>query len=153
MDGTPLNLYGAYQSAWDEYQRDLQDFQQQAQHWNDLYYSGQYDAMRAMGEPQEPTAPIQTQPQEQGQELRTVSPYELYGATYGRGTPDVLSNEAWSLQNISSPFLSSTPETAYDVGNVAKINNPQSYVGTDEMFTGQSDQTTLNTMTGQNQYY
>ena len=143
MAETPLNLYGAYQSALDEYQR-------QVNKWNDLYYSGQYDAMRAMGEPVEPIAP---QEQEKSQPLRTVVPQELYNSLFGRGTPDVLSNEAWSLQNISSPFLSSTPETAYDVGNVAKINNPQAYMGPDELFTGQSDQTTLNTMTTQNQYY
>ena len=138
-----LDLYGAYQRALDEYDRNVNK-------WNDLYYSGNYDAMLAMGEP---VAPEQPAPPESSQPLRTVVPQELYNSLFGRGTPDVLSNEAWSLQNISSPFLSSTPETAYDVGNVAKINNPQSYVGPDEMFTGQSDQTTLNTMSGQNPYY
>ena len=153
MAETPLNLYGAYQSAWDDYQRNLQQYSEDVNKWNDLYYSGQYDAMRAMGQPVEPEAPIAPQEQEASQPIKTVVPQELYNSLFGRGTPDVLSNEAWSLQNISSPFLSSTPETAYDVGNVAKINNPQAYMGPDELFTGQSDQTTLNTMTTQNQYY
>ena len=153
MADTPLDLYGAYQRAMDQYNRDYTSYMEDVNTWNDLYYSGQYDAMRAMGEPVEPNMPPQMAPQEQGQELYTRSPQELYQTAFGRGTPDVLTNEAWSLQNISTPYLASTPETAYDVGSVAKINNPLSYVGPQEMFTGQTGETNLNTMQGQNIFY
>ena len=153
MADTPLDLYGAYQRAVDQYNREYDRYMNDVNTWNDLYYSGQYDAMRSMGEPVEPNAPAQTAPQEQGQQLRSTSPYELYSTTFGRGTPDVLTNEAWSLANISTPFLSGTPETAYDKGQVAKVNNPLSYVGPEEMYTGQTDETNLNTMQGQNIFY
>lgn len=101
----------------------------------------------------EPLAPIAPPEQQQSTFTGNVRPEELYQKTYGRSTPDVLSNEAWGLANIGTPFLSSEPTTAYETGGVAAINNPLSYVGPDALTTGQSgvDQNSL--IAGQNPYY
>ena len=143
MADTLLDIYGNYNRLMDEYQR-------QAEEYNKVYYSGDYANLPERPvEPEQPPAPAYGY----GQDLRAISPYELYQTAFGRGTPDVLTNEAWTLSNISTPFLSSTPETAYDVGGVAKVNNPLAYINPQEMITGQTGETTLNTIQGQNPYY
>lgn len=101
----------------------------------------------------EPIAPIAPPEQPQSTYTGSVRPEELYQKTFGRSTPDVLSNEAWGLANIGTPFLSSEPTTAYETGGVAAINNPLSYVGPDALTTGSTgvDQNSL--IAGQNPYY
>lgn len=101
----------------------------------------------------EPLAPIAPPEQAQSTFTGSVRPEELYQKTFGRSTPDVLSNEAWGLANIGTPFLSSEPTTAYETGGVAAINNPLSYVSPDALTTGSTgvDQNSL--IAGQNPYY
>lgn len=101
----------------------------------------------------EPLAPIAPPEQAQSTFTGNVRPEELYQKTFGRSTPDVLSNEAWGLANIGTPFLSSEPTTAYETGGVAAINNPLSYVGPDALTIGSTgvDQNSL--IAGQNPYY
>lgn len=100
-----------------------------------------------------PLAPNAPPEQAQGPLTGNVRSEELYQKTFGRSTPDVLSNEAWGLSNISTPFLNSEPENAYEIGGVAAINNPLSYVGPDSLTSGNTgvDQNTL--MAGKNPYY
>lgn len=141
MADTLLDIYGNFNRLMDEYQRDAEEY-------NKAYYSGAALPERPV-EPDRPPFPEYGY----GEPLRATSPYELYQTAFGRGTPDVLTNEAWSLANISTPFLASTPETAYDKGAVAKINNPLSYAGPQEFYTGQTDETNQNTMQGQNLFY
>ena len=101
----------------------------------------------------EPDAPLQPSGSPSYLSTGNVRPEELYQKTFGRSTPDVLSNEAWGLANIGTPFLSSEPTTAYETGSVAAINNPLSYVGPDALTTGSTgvDQNSL--IAGQNPYY
>ena len=141
MADTLLDIYGNFNRMMDQYERD-------AQAYNDAYYSGAPLPDRPV-EPMQPPFPQYGY----GDVLYPTDVQSLYQSTFGRGTPDVLTNEAWSLQNISTPFLASTPETGYDLGNVAKVNNPLSYVGPQEFLTGQTDQTTLNTIQDQNIFY
>lgn len=101
----------------------------------------------------EPLAPIAPPEQKDFTSTGDIPQEQLYTKTFGRPTADVLSNEAWGLANIGTPFLSSEPTTAYETGGVAAINNPLSYVGPDSLTTGQSgvDQNSL--IAGQNPYY
>ena len=150
MAGNLLDIYESYNRAMDQYNRE-------GARWDDLYVGrndltrDEYDLAMAT-KPVEPMRPDFPE-YGYGEPLRAVSPYELYQTAFGRGTPDVLTNEAWSLANISTPFLASSPETAYDKGQVAKINNPLSYAGPQEFYTGQTDETNQNTMQGQNIFY
>ena len=148
MAGGLMDIYGDYQRALDQFQRD-------AQRWNDMYVGksfgsqGEYDAAMA-SMPQEPIKPREAT---DTQTLGEVLPQELYASLFGRGTPDVLTNEAWSLQNISSPFMSSAPETAYDLGQISQMNNPLYYANPDLLTQGQQGQNPNATIATQNPYY
>ena len=102
-----------------------------------------------------PTAPIAPPAQEMSSVSGNVDPSQLYQTLYGKGTPDLMSNEAWALQNISTPFLSSET-SAYDTGGVNRMNNPLYYAGPDSLTTGQSGQNINSYISGQqtgNVYY
>lgn len=87
--------------------------------------------------------------------MGNIDPTTLYQTLYGKGTPDIMSNEAWALQNVSTPFLS--PETsAYETGGVNRMNNPLYYAGPDSLTTGQIGQDVNSYISGQqtgNVYY
>lgn len=103
-----------------------------------------------------PTAPIAPPPQEVSSVGGNIDPTILYQTLYGKATPDIMSNEAWGLQNISSPFLNSETNTAYDTGGVNRMNNPLSYVGPDVLTTGQGGYDINSVISGQmtgNPYY
>lgn len=101
-------------------------------------------------------APIAPPPQEVSSTLGNIDPTQLYQTVFGKPTPDAMSSEAWGLQNISSPFLSSEANTAYDTGNIGRMNNPLAYVGPDVLTTGQGGYDVNSVISGQmsgNPYY
>lgn len=103
-----------------------------------------------------PTAPIAPPPQEVSSTLGNIDPTQLYQTIFGKPTPDAMSSEAWGLQNISSPFLNSEANTAYDTGNIGRMNNPLAYVGPDVLTTGQGGYDVNSVISGQmsgNPYY
>lgn len=105
-----------------------------------------------MTAPTAPEAPIA--PEGSGyQGTSNISPEELYQKQFGRTTPDVLSNEAWSLANLTSPFLSSEAGTIYETGGLSQMNNPLSYVGPDALTTGQISQPGGSYIGTENKYY
>lgn len=71
-----------------------------------------------------------------GSTLGNIPQQDLYQQLFGRGTLDTLSNEAWSLANIASPFTTSE-ENAYETGNMTNLNNPYGYVAPDALTTGE----------------
>ena len=103
-----------------------------------------------------PTAPVAPPPQEVSGTLGNIDQTQLYQTVFGKSTPDAMSSEAWGLQNISSPFLSSESGTAYDTGNIGRMNNPLAYVGPDVLTTGQGGYDVNSVISGQmsgNPYY
>ena len=98
----------------------------------------------------EPTAPLGNRP---NTTLGNMDPTQLYQSIYGRATPDILSNEAWSLANLSSPFFSTAETTPYETGAVSRVNNPLYAMSPNELTTGQLGQPTDSTMNDQNPYY
>lgn len=105
-----------------------------------------------MTAPTAPEAPIA--PEGSGyQGTSNISPEELYQKQFGRSTPDVLSNEAWSLANLTSPFLNSEAGTIYETGGLSQMNNPLSYVGPDALTTGQVSQPGGSYIGTENKYY
>lgn len=103
-----------------------------------------------------PTAPTAPPPQEVSTTFGQIDPQSLYQTVFGRATPDTTSNDAWALNNISSPFLGSEEGNAYDIGNVNRLNNPESYVPPDALTTGTSIQDINSIISGQqtgNRYY
>ena len=141
MPGPLLDIYGNYDSAMAEYDR-------LANAYNDIYYSGDYANL-----PERPEQPMAPRGQTDTQTMGEVLPQDLYQSTFGRSTPDVLTNEAWSLQNISSPFMSSAPDTAYSLGQVSQINNPLYYASPDLLTQGQQGYDPNATIATQNPYY
>ena len=102
-----------------------------------------------------PTAPIEPMGNPPPTVFGNINPTELYQSLFGKGTPDILSNEAWSLQNISTPFLS-TETSAYDTGGVNRMNNPMYYAQPDLLTTGQGGTNINSSISGQqtgNLYY
>jgi len=102
-----------------------------------------------------PTAPIEPMGNPPSTVFGNINPTELYQSLFGRGTPDILSNEAWSLQNISTPFLS-TETSAYETGGVNRMNNPMYYAQPDLLTTGQGGTNINSVISGQqtgNLYY
>lgn len=100
-------------------------------------------------------APIAPPPMEVSSVAGNVDPSQLYQTLYGKATPDLMSNEAWALQNISTPFLSSET-SAYDTGGVNRMNNPLYYAGPDSLTTGQNARDINSYISGQqtgNLYY
>lgn len=141
MADTLLDIYGNYNRAMDEYNR-------LAEEYNKIYYAGDYGNL-----PERPEEPMKPREPTDTQTLGEVLPQELYASLFGRGTPDVLTNEAWSLQNISSPFMSSAPETAYDTGNISAINNPLFTASPDYLTSGQQGYNPNTVIASQNPYY
>lgn len=141
MADTLLDIYGNYNRAMDEYNR-------LAEEYNKIYYAGDYGNL-----PERPEVPMKPRDPTDTQTLGEVLPQELYASLFGRGTPDVLTNEAWSLQNISSPFMSSAPETAYDTGNISAMNNPLFVASPDYLTSGQQGYSPNTVMASQNPYY
>lgn len=99
------------------------------------------------------TAPVAPPPQESTGFSNNISPEELYQKQFGRSTPDVLSNEAWSLANLSSPFMSSEAGTIYETGGLSQMNNPLSYVEPSALTTGQVSQPYGSQIGTENKYY
>lgn len=99
------------------------------------------------------TAPVTPPPQESTGFSNNISPEELYQKQFGRSTPDVLSNEAWSLANLSSPFMSSEAGTIYETGGLSQMNNPLSYVEPNALTTGQTSQPYNSQIGTENKYY
>lgn len=168
MAGSPLNIYGNYQQALDRYWQlaDLYNaagnqYNQDVQTWNDWVNAGAQGTPPMerpaesfnMARPEAPMAPGALEVSSIG---GNIDPTQLYQTLYGKATPDIMSNEAWGLQNISSPFLSSETGTAYDTGGVNRMNNPLSYVGPDVLTTGQGGYDINSIISGQmtgNPYY
>lgn len=84
----------------------------------------------ALGAPVAPKEAIQTTG------ANAIPEQSLYQSLFGRGTLDTQSNEAWSLNNIASPFTTSE-ESAYEIGNMTNINNPFGYVAPEALTTGE----------------
>lgn len=102
-----------------------------------------------------PTAPTAPPEQTMTNTLGSVDPSQLYQSLYGKATPDVMSNEAWSLQNISTPFLSSE-NSAYETGGVNRMNNPLYSAEANELTSGPSGKDINSYISGQqtgNVYY
>lgn len=125
MAGALLDIYGNYDRAMQEYDR-------LANAYNDIYYAGDYANL-----PERPVEPIQPPGETYTATLGEVLPQDLYQSVFGKATPDTLTNEAWSLQNISSPFMSSASDTAYDLGQINRMNNPLYYASPDLLTQGQ----------------
>jgi hypothetical protein len=148
MNGTLLDIYGNYQDALDRFNRE-------AERWNEAYIGKTFPSWDAYNAAMasKPEAPIEPRGQTDTQALGEVLPQDLYQSIFGKGTPDTLTNEAWSLQNISTPFMSSAPETAYDLGQVNRMNNPLYAASPDLLTTGQQAFDPSQTMYSQSQYY
>ncbi len=164
MPASPFNFqrdyeqaYNTFQDLADTYNQALDKYNQDVEAWNNYYYNPEsypqvsrpsetFDMPRPE-EPARPREPTDTQT------LGEVLPQELYASVFGRGTPDTLTNEAWSLQNISTPFLSSTPDTAYDLGQVNRMNNPLYYASPNLLTEGQQATSANQSMATQNPYY
>lgn len=102
-----------------------------------------------------PTAPIEPMGNPPNTMLGNIDQTQLYQSLFGKGTPDMLSNEAWSLQNISTPFLS-TETSAYETGGVNRMNNPLYYAQPNLLTTGQGGVDINSSISGQqvgNLYY
>lgn len=136
-----LDIYG-------NYNRRMEEFDRLANAYNDIYYAGDYANL-----PERPVEPIRPREPTDTQTLGEVLPQDLYQSVFGVATPDTLTNEAWSLQNISSPFMSSAPETAYDLGQVNRMNNPLYYAAPDLLTQGQQAFDPNTTIATQNPYY
>ncbi len=162
MAGPLLDIYGNYQSALDQYQQladiynmEGEKYNASVNAWND-YVGGTGPQVTR---PEEnfwmtaPEMPIAPTAQETPYATANVSPEELYQKQFGRSTPDVLSNEAWSLANLTSPFLSSESGGIYETGGLSQINNPLSYVGPDALTTGQISQPGGSYIGTENKYY
>lgn len=154
--------YRDYQSAWDRYTQlaDIynlagENWNSQVDAWNDYVYGRgpQVERPAETFDMQMPVAPIAPPEQQYSGMTSNISPEELYQKQFGRSTPDVLSNEAWSLANLTSPFLSSEAGTIYETGGLAQINNPLSYVGPDALTTGQISQPQAGMIGTENKYY
>lgn len=100
-----------------------------------------------------PEAPLAPPEQEVNPYSADINPVELYQKQFGRSTPDVLSNEAWSLSNLTSPFLSSESGGIYETGGISQMNNPLSYMGPDALTTGQVSQPYGSQIGTENKYY
>ena len=105
-----------------------------------------------------PVAPEPSPEYIQGLNQPQVTPQQqntLYQQLYSRPTTDVLSNEAWSLANLSSPFMSSETGTAYDLGNVSRMNNPLYQAGANELTEGSTTnpESQISNMQQGNLYY
>ena len=145
MAGDLLDIYGAYDKLMNEYNR-------QAQQYNNIYYAGDYANLPTR--PEQPIAPSgYDQYQQDQQQYTDGQPQELYQTAFGRATPDVMTNEAWSLNNISSPFMSNAPATAYETGGVAQINNPLYTLNPNALTTGQKEDVRNSTIAGLNTFY
>lgn len=102
-----------------------------------------------------PTVPIEPMGNPPNTMLGNIDQTQLYQSLFGKGTPDMLSNEAWSLQNISTPFLS-TETSAYETGGVNRMNNPLYYAQPNLLTTGQGGVDINSSISGQqvgNLYY
>lgn len=102
-----------------------------------------------------PTAPIEPMGNPPNTMLGNIDQTQLYQSLFGKGTPDILSNEAWSLQNIGTPFLS-TETSAYETGGVNRMNNPMYYAQPNLLTTGQAGVDINSSISGQqvgNLYY
>lgn len=106
-------------------------------------------SMPVFNEPIAPNAPPPLETNQTG----NIPAEELYQRQFGRTTPDVMSNEAWSLSNISTPFFSTEPSTIYETGGVNALNNPLSYVSPNALTTGQQSVDQNSLIGGQNPYY
>ena len=144
-----LDIYGDYQQAlnryWqlaDIYNAAGQQYNQDVDTWNPWVNSG------AQGTPpierpaesftmELPTQPIEPMGNPPNTMLGNIDQTQLYQSLFGKGTPDILSNEAWSLQNIGTPFLS-TETSAYETGGVNRMNNPMYYAQPNLLTTGQA---------------
>lgn len=142
MAGPLLDLYG-------NYQREIDEFDRAANAYNQIYYSGDYANLPKV--PEDPVAPRQGDTS--AQYLGETLPQDLYQSVFGRSTPDVLTNEAWSLQNISTPFLNSTPSNIYDVGGVNALNNPLYYASPTLLTSGEQAYDVNTRINDQNPYY
>jgi len=167
MAGPMLDIYGNYQQALDKYWQlaDLynaagQQYNQDIQTWNDWVNAGAQGTAPidrpseqfSMERPMQPIEPMGNPPPTV---FGNINPTELYQSLFGKGTPDILSNEAWSLQNISTPFLS-TETSAYETGGVNRMNNPMYYAQPDLLTTGQGGTNINSGISGQqtgNLYY
>lgn len=168
MAGPLLDIYGDYQQQLDKYWQlaDIynaagQAYNQDVDKWNAWVNAGAQGTPPmerppesfSMERPAEPIAPMGQQPSTM---MGNIDQTQLYQTLFGKATPDVMSSEAWGLQNISSPFLSSETGTAYDTGNVNRMNNPLAYVGPDVLTTGQGGYDINSVISGQmtgNPYY
>ena len=100
-----------------------------------------------------PTAPEMPMGDRPNTSLGNIDPTQLYQTVFGRSTPDALSNEAWSLANLTSPFFSNIDATPYETGAVNRANNPLYYMSPTELTTGQINQPEASSMYDQNPYY
>lgn len=100
-----------------------------------------------------PTEPIAPPEQEVGSLSNAILPESIYQSVFGRATPDMLSNEAWSLANLSSPFLGSESSTPYETGKVNISNNPLSYIDPNYFTLGSSGINQNTQIGGENPYY
>lgn len=164
MAASPFNFQRDYEQAYnrfenlaDAYNQALEQYNSDVDAWNNFYYNP--ESYPEVSRPSEtfdmarPEEPIKPREPTDTQTLGEVLPQELYQSLFGRSTPDVLTNEAWSLQNISSPFMSSAPETAYDLGQISQINNPLYYANPDLYTQGQKAYDPNATIADQNPYY
>lgn len=148
MAGPILDIYGNYQNQlnnyWqlaDIYNAAGKQYNEDIDTWNAWVNSGA-QGTAPMERPTEtfdmerPTAPIEPMGNPPSTVFGNINPTELYQSLFGKSTPDILSNEAWSLQNIGTPFLS-TETSAYETGNINRMNNPMYYAQPDLLTSGQ----------------
>ena len=154
--------YGDYQTALSNYQQlaDIynlagENYNSSVNAWNDYVYGRgpQVERPSESFNMEAPIAPIAPPEQEVNPYSADINPVELYQKQFGRSTPDVLSNEAWSLSNLTSPFLSSESGGIYETGGISQMNNPLSYMGPDALTTGQVSQPYGSQIGTENKYY
>ena len=149
MAGPLLDVYGDYQQAlnryWqlaDIYNAAGEQYNKDVDAWNAWVNAGAQGTPPmerppesfTMERPVEPITPMGNEPNTM---LGNIDQTQLYQSLFGKGTPDILSNEAWSLQNIGTPFLS-TETSAYETGGVNRMNNPMYYAQPNLLTTGQA---------------
>jgi hypothetical protein len=153
MAGPLLDIWGNYDQAYNQYNTLSDLYNKQVDTWNtwlDDRIGAQPVRPDEADMPAEPIAPMGDRP---NTSLGNIDPTQLYQTVFGRSTPDALSNEAWSLANLTSPFFSNIDATPYETGAVNRANNPLYYMSPTELTTGQINQPEASSMYDQNQFY
>lgn len=152
MAGPLLDIWGDYGQATQRYDTLADLYNQNVDAWN-AYVDNTGPQVERPNEADMPVQPIAPMGEQYNTTLGNIDPTEVYQSIFGKSTPDVLSNEAWSLSNLMSPTLQSDYGNVYETGGVGRVNNPLYYMAPNELTTGERGVDMNSQMYGQNPYY